>query len=116
MPRADYYREQALRLISLARATRHVDLAAELVAQARLYLSLARVREGPGGDLTPLLNEFNARQMRHIRELSDEDQAGPLPEHLARLLARLEGRRSPPARPSGTDGGGSGRDPTIAKS
>jgi hypothetical protein len=90
MPRAEFYREQARRLISMARTSRYPDLAVELEAQARLYLVLARLRENPPSDLSPLLNEFNARQIARFRQLSDEVQAATLPEHLVRLLAQLE--------------------------
>ena len=101
MPRADYYREQARRLALMARATRHADFAAQLEAQARLYLSLARVPERSTNDLNSVLNGFNAQQMRHLRELWDEEQTGPVPEHLARLLAQLEAVGSSPAGVSG---------------
>jgi len=97
MPRADYYREQARRLALMARATRHADFAAQLEAQARLYLSLARVPERSTNDLNSALNGFNAQQMRHLRELWDEEQTGPVPEHLTRLLAQLDAVGSSPA-------------------
>ena len=67
MPRADFYREQARRLISMARASPHPEFASQLEAQARLYLSLARLPESRASDLSSLLNEFNSQQMRHLR-------------------------------------------------
>ena len=100
MPRADYYQEQARRLMSMARTARHPDFAAQLEAQARLYLSLARIRASPASDLTALLNEFNARQMRELRKSWEDEQAGPVPDRLAQLLAQLERADSPSGGPS----------------
>ena len=72
--------------MSMARTARHPDFAAQLEAQARLYLSLARIRASPASDLTALLNEFNARQMRELRKSWEDEQAGPVPDRLAQLL------------------------------
>jgi hypothetical protein len=64
MTHAQYYRNEARHLTSMARASKYPEIAAQLEAQARLYLGLARVCESHGNDLTRGLHEFNSQQMR----------------------------------------------------
>ena len=45
-------------------------------------------------------NEFNARQMRELRKSWEDEQAGPVPDRLAQLLAQLERADSPSGAPS----------------
>ena len=72
MPSERYYQQQAMSLLSWARAT--TDKAWADVLRGRAAKELEQAREDPGGitDLNPLLTEFNDQQMRERRGNSSD--------------------------------------------
>lgn len=64
MPSGNYYRTQAELFMRMALACSEPECAAQLTAQARLFLNLAgQTQDGGGADLNTLLEEFNHQQL-----------------------------------------------------
>ena len=64
MPSERYYRQQAMALLSWARATRDKAWADVLRGRAAKELDQAKDASGAITDLNPLLTDFNDQQMR----------------------------------------------------
>jgi hypothetical protein len=67
MPSARYYQQQAMTLLSWARATRDSSHADRLRVKAAQELQQAEHAQESVADLNPLLAEFNAEQMHKGR-------------------------------------------------
>jgi len=63
MPSDAYYRTQAELFMRMALACSEPERAAQLTAQARLFLNLASHTQDGGADLNALLEEFNHQQL-----------------------------------------------------
>jgi hypothetical protein len=64
MPSAEYYRNQANLFFRMSLACGDPERAAQLEAQARLFLNLAGQSPEPPQDLNTLLDGFNDNQLR----------------------------------------------------